>query len=486
LLLALLLAVSLFAGCKKNDGDASSQDSASKDTTSLSNIEEVDKYQEEGHPTLPDSFDLGGFEMTYAVFETAQIIPEEGKSVEGDLILEALREVQETYNCVINVREVNVTDWDSAMTAIVAGEEFANVIMPRIHQSGGFLQSRLCADYLSPEISKYIDMKNPWWNDTMAYASNVLGSVYAGCSAIVCPADSTYITFFNVDILNEIGVKPEELYTLWEKKEWNWDAFVKYAKRANKDIDGSGAMDSVEDRWGFVCPGYDTAQAFCSSASVASCTTTDGMNPTYSFNTAHCISTLTKLNKIFTTEGIYTNLSWSNSIPMFTSGKGLFWFAGLAMVGYKPIREMEDDFGILPMPLGPKADGGWQDEYMSRVDHNTNLCIIPVTVSNKEYTAFVLEAMTFKYFTIINDKVDTYANLYCRDDKSVEVANTIYNTSCFEISQFLYGINGGAYNTGVETKIRDIVNIANYDVSGQMNSCADLAQQMIDDYFNGL
>ena len=94
--------------------------------------------------------------------------------------------------------------------------------------------------------------------------------------------------------------------------------------------------------------------------------------------------------------------------------------------------------------------------------------------------------MTFNYFKIINEKVDTYATLYCRDDKSIEIANTVYNTSTYEISQFLYSINNHAWNSQIETKIRDIVKHANYDVSGNMNSVADLGQQMINDYFNGI
>jgi len=489
IVLTVLLSLALFAGCKK-DTDAASSKNVSKVTTSMDNTEIVDQYADKNHPTLPETMDLGGFEMTFATPQPKYLIPEEGKSPEGDLMLEALREAQKKYNFTAYVLEVDNDGWDEAMTAIVSGEEYANVIMPCIHQSGTFLQSRLCADYLENDIAQYIDMNQPWWNDTMAYASNVLGSVYAGASAIQSPADATGIILFNKTMLKDIGVDPNALYEHWEKMTWTWDTFVSYAKKANKDLDGNGAMDSTDDRWGFVAPGYDCAQTFCSTARVASVTTTDGMNPTYTFNTSHAITTLTKLNALFTTDGIYCQKSWDNNTrmyeQMFCGGRALFFGGGLGDIARECYREMEDEFGIMPMPLGPKDGGGWQEKYMSLVNHNFRLCIIPATVEDKASTAFILEALTFNYFKIINEKVDTMANLYLKDDKSVEIANTIYNTSTFEISQFLYSINGYAWNSNVDGKIRDVVVNPNYDVSGTMNAAADLAQQMIDDYFNGI
>lgn len=487
LLAAALLALTLFAGCKGGD-DTSSDKSASKNTTSVENTELVEQYEDKSHPTLPETKDLGGFEMLYALDRPKYIIPEQGESAEGDLILEALAETQQAYNCTILVQEV--AEWDEAMTSIISGEQYANVIMPRVHQAGGFLQSRLCADFLEEDISQYVDMSQPWWNDTMSYASNVLGSVYAGASAIMSPADFTFVIYFNKQVAKDCGIDPEIFYELYDKKEWNWDNFVKYGKMAVKDLDGSGAVESLEDRWGLVAPGYDTAQAFCSSAKVASVTTTDGMNPTYTFNTTHSITTLTKLNQLFTTDGIYCLKSWDNNTKpyrtMFSADLSLFYAGRLAYVTEAFIRDMESDWGLLPMPIGPKEGGAWQDKYMSRVDHNFNLCIIPSTVEDKASTALILESMTFNYFKIINKKVDTYATLYCRDDKSVEIANTIYNTSTFEISQFLYSIYNGDWNRKVETNIRHLVNYPARDISGDMNSCAEVAQQMIDNYFNGV
>jgi len=481
MLLALVLALSLFAGCKSGN-DTSSKESASQATTSLENTEIVEQYQDKKHERIPETADLGGFEMMFAVHNPKYFIPEEGETAEGDLRRAEFMEVQKNYNCKILIRET--TDWNEAMAAIVAGEEYANVIMPLVNQSGKFVQSRLCSDYLDPEISQYIDMSDPWWNDTMAYAANVLGKVYAGYSALGNAAISTWVVFFNKRIATEVGIKENELYDLWKNKEWTWDAMASYAKKGLKDLDGSGAMDSEEDQWGFVAPGYDCAQAFASSAKVASITTENGMNPTYSFNTSHCISTITKLNNFFTTEGFFKEST--NYRKMFADGKCLFVGYQLILMQKDVIREMEDEWGVLPIPLGPKDGGGWQDKYMSRVDHNVSLGIIPATVENKEYTALIYEALSYNCFQITNKEVETMALSYCSDDTAIEVSNATYNTSTFEISQFFHSVANGGYTSAVESIMTKVVSVPNLDVSGLTMSVAVQAQQIIDDYFNGV
>jgi len=489
LMLAVVLSVAMFAGCKGDGDSASSKDDASKVTTSMENTEIVEQYEDQGHPTLPKTKDLGGYEVTFACPYPTLVIPEEGETAEEDLILEALKETEKAYNCKILVKQMPYNDPEEVVASISAGEQYANVIMPVVFIAGAFLQTKLCADMLQKDISQYIDMKQPWWNDTMAYASNVLGSVYAGAPSICSPADYTFIVYFNKNICDDVGIDSAELYKLWKDGKWTWDEFVKYAKMAGKDIDGNGVIDNVDkDRFGYIGPGYDSIQAFSSSAKVASITTTNGMNPTYTFNTPHAITTLTRLNQLFTTDNIYGLGSWDGMrfLSMFSNGNALFLTYKLETMRNDAIRDMSDDWGILPMPKGPKEGGGWQDKYMSRVDHNYALTMIPATVEDKASTALILESMAFNYFKIINKKIETYATLYCRDDESVEVANSIYNTSTFEISQFLYGINNGSWNSNVETLVRDVVRNPAYDVSGAVNAPADLAQQMINDYFNGV
>ena len=475
LLLALMLSLALFAGCKGEDKTTSSKDAASDNYSGMENTEVVEQFEDKDHPTLPKTKDLGGMEIVIATGKLDMIMPEQGTSAEGDLKLEALREVQKNYNCTISLSFV--ATWEDAIASILSGDQFANIVQPCLHQSGAFIQSRVCADYLDPEISQYIDMDQPWWNDNMAYASNVLGEVYCGASSLCAPAQYTWIVYFNKAIAKDIGLGENDLYDLVDKKEWTWDAMAKYAKLAVKDMDGSGAMDSDEDRWGFRSPGNDCAQAFTSTAKVASITTDNGMNPRYTFNTEHAISTMTKLNAFFTTDGFFKETGVDTENSLFVAQ----YFKGIAS---EFRRNTEEEWGILPMPLGPKEGGGWQDKYLSRVDHNSRSLIIPATVEDKASTALVLEALSFSFFRIINQEVETMALSYLSDDKSIEIARNVYNTTTYEISQFMQGV--GTYGSTVERLVFRLHEVPNFDVSNSAVSVADQAQQMIDDYFNGL
>jgi len=487
LMLVLVVSLALFAGCKGEDKTTSSKDAASNNYSGMENTEIVDEFEDKAHPTLPETKDLGGFDMSIATYYPLTVLPEQGTSAEGDLKLEALREVQEAYNCTISV--MPVTEWDEAYTTILSGEQYCTVLMPQLHRAGSFVQSRLCTDFLEQEISQYIDMSYPWWNDNMAYASNVLGSVYAGSSSLCAPVDFTWIVYFNKDIVKDIGVGENEFYDLWKKKEWTWDALAKYAKMAVKDLDGSGALDSENDRWGLIGPGYDLSQAFLSTAKIASITTDNGKNPRYTFNTSHAISGMTRLNAFYTTDGFFRNHTLrriGDGWEIFTEGKSLFVAYMFHSVSLDRLRNMDSEWGILPMPLGMKEGGGWQDKYLSRVDHNSGALIIPSTTEDKASTALVLEAISYSYFRIINQEVETIALTYLSDDTSIEIANTVYNTTTYEISQFFYSVANNGWVSSVEHLAGKIVTNPNFDVSGNTNAVAEQAQQMIDDYFNGI
>lgn len=484
--LCLFMAMAMFAGCKKSGGDADSSKNDSSQTTSYSAIEQIDQITVDPH--LPETADLQDFELKVGLPAGAEavLIPKEGESSEGDLMLKTLAGIQKKYNCKISV--VTMSAWDEVMAEILAGGLPAHVLMPTVHQSGQFISARLVADYMKADINKYIHMDEPWWNSTMAYASNVKGKVYAGACNIQSMADMNFVVMFNKRILKEIGASEEEIYSHYTKKTWTWDVFRDYAKRATKDLDNDGVM-TVDDQWGWTSPEYDTIAALLTSANCDDIITKDGKEPTFNYNTPFAISTLTKINDMFVMDMTRcpdsekkTGGAWNFNV-IFLAGRSLFEIYHLETIAGQNVRSMDDEIGIVPIPLGPSQDGGWQKQYRSRVDHNFRLCLIPATNLELSQTALVLEAISFNFWKIINKKTQIYGDMYLYDDTAAEVCNTILNYSEFEISQFIGSVNGNAYNNNVRARILAAGITPGYDVAGEFASVADLAQQIIDDYF---
>ena len=121
LLLAMLMAVTLFAGCKK-DKKVESSATSSKDATSILATDQIEESQGKWDPNIPEEKDLGGIEITMAGHGWA-ILPEEGESADGDLIREAMFDIQKRYNCTFV--HVDETDWFGViLPGLLSGASF--------------------------------------------------------------------------------------------------------------------------------------------------------------------------------------------------------------------------------------------------------------------------------------------------------------------------------------------------------------------------
>ena len=159
-----------------------------------------------------------------------------------------------------------------------------------------------------------------------------------------------------------------------------------------------------------------------SSANIDAVKTDNGRNAKYNFNSTHAIKTLTAINEIFTLDNSYFTDSMKTKndqgtwafVTQFTEGKALFALYTLGSAKQITMREMEDDYGLLPLPIGPSENGGWRDDYRSQVDHNFKACLIPINNKEAEKTAFLLEAIAFTRWQLTNNYMETYGSLYFR------------------------------------------------------------------------
>jgi hypothetical protein len=136
----------------------------------------------------------------------------------------------------------------------------------------------------------------------------------------------------------------------------------------------------------------------------------------------------------------YANV-WDDAYnPMFSEGRVLFMITSM----YRCIlfREMQADFGILPLP---KYNDAQQNYYSWMTDHTGAICI-PYTCSDPEITSAVMEALFEESFYALSgayrDKTIKYQST--RDDESVDMLEIIFNNTVYDIG-FIYNI-GGVYS----------------------------------------
>lgn len=490
LIMALLVAVALFAGCKDKNKENTSSGSGSQSDSSKKETDVMKDYEGKWNENIPAQMDLDDFEMVFAIDREAWIMPEKGQSENEDMIRDSMKDLEDRYNCDFEVKIVQ--DWNvEVLSALLSGDEFAHVLMPEVWRAGTMVSAKVCLDWNTDAVKKYVHTEDPWWNDTMAYASNINGKVYAGACNIQNYAELTEVCFFNKSILKEIGSSESELYKMYTDKTWTWEAFRTLAKKAVKDLNDDGKMDE-NDQWGFLSSDYDALEGFLSSAKCSAIVATDGKKPTYNYSNSFALKTLTTLNDMYTSDGTYfvkansqdENGNW-RFYQMFATGQSLFSIMVFRNASQQAIRDMEDEIGIMPLPLGPKDGGGWQSEYASRVNHNFRLCLIPANNTETENTALLLEAIAYTRWQAHNALMDVYGTLYLYDDTAEAIAKELYNWSSFEISQFVYGVNGMAFFQNVSGRIPNLAKVANFDIATTFTSVEQSAQIIIDEYFTG-
>jgi len=479
LCIVLLITLSLFAACEEDTASGESDAQVASTTASATPTEVLSEISSDNL----GSHDLGGITIKIGAASKDFLFPETTKTTIDEHKAEIVQSIAKRFNCVLEHVDIDYAAYESeVIPSLFAGDLVANIIMPSIVGAGFFVQANLCMDLNSPEISEYINFSNPWWDQTMAYASTINGATYCATPHFTSSVDTTFVIYFNKVIANDLGIT--DLYELEENYQWTWDKFREYAKMAVKDLNGDGEMTLEEDRWGFLACPYDS---MCSFLTGAGCRTIE-VDPitkkaTFALNQAKNIEIMTTLNEIYTSDGIYTHTDAVTSMDTyFVNGKSLFSSYHLSYLKKDCMREMSDDFGVLLMPLGPN-----QTKYMSRADHNTSCVIIPTTNNDPEElkaTAIVLEGLAFATWKQgVPDIIDLYGVQYTRDDGSDWAIKHIFDCTTYETSQLLYMMGSPImWTTLVESMLQDqICNTKGADISGKVASIETAAQQFIDD-----
>mgnify|MGYP002514011844 CR=1 FL=1 len=122
--------------------------------------------------------------------------------------------------------------------------------------------------------------------------------------------------------------------------------------------------------------------------------------------------------------------------PSFKDGRSLF---NVSMAkGCNSLRDMEDSYGILPIP---KYDE-YQEQHASLVwMHHDCVLGIPASCSNKEAISVVLEHMSYiSYYDVYPIFYDTIIlGKSARDQQSKEMLELVFQTRSFDAGQYWLG-----------------------------------------------
>lgn len=303
-------------------------------------------------PATGEPFDLGGMEVIIADWWSSD---EEGEEEDLSAYDEAhdayIDWMQETYNFTIKSKAV--TSWADVPENFVnyatsgGDENYIFVLYPGSATMSA-MSSGLMYDLAKLDVLDFSDDK---WLDVVTDVMSEGDAVYGMRADIHEPSAGM---FFNKRLLEEAGINPDDLYELQRNNEWTWDKFEEICKEVQKDTDNDGVIDRYAMA-NFTSRFYPAAVFSNGGQFIGRDENGVYYNDLESDATMEALNwALDMLNKY---EMVYpADAEWDYCFTAFKNGEAVFEVGEVYQAG-QDFGEMEDDFGFLCFPMGPRVDG---------------------------------------------------------------------------------------------------------------------------------
>ena len=310
----------------------------------------------------------------------------------GDILHDSIyrrnRAVEELLNVVITPvwsgESLDNTITNMMKKTIMAGDDFCDATINRLDYHINLSTEHLLWNIY--DIST-INLSNPWWDETIVSNFTIDGDqLYALCGDINYYDDyAVQAIFGNKKLLSDLDI--EIPYQAVRDGTWTFDMFTQMAKQGNSDLNGDGKIIKDDDQIGFSNHSGAVLHMIFAFGERMTTTTTDG-TITVNYGSESLIDTVSRVMEFVTSD--YTVIDENYTyIDNFIEGRVLFF---PDMIGtLSAMRNMKDDFCVLPMPKGDVS----QDGYSAFVSNGwTTAYAIPTTVSDPERCGTVLEVMS--------------------------------------------------------------------------------------------
>lgn len=370
-------------------------------------------------------YNFDGADFTMLVRETRvnDIAPDEAT---GDVVSDAIynRNVKIAERFNVNILVETLSDdsnmWNSTLDGeVMAGSDAYDVVMPDYwwgcETRGLFLDLH---DY-----DDIFEFDQPWWTAGWNDNAEIYGQLYSAVGSMSLDLfKNQNVIFFNKELVDSL--KLGNIYEIVESGDWVLDRFNEFIALGSSDINGDGELTLGDDQLGYACA-LQAGRAMLASAGMQIATRAEDGAWEYNFMNERFVDRYDAIfNLINNNKSVIYDTTQSLE-NIFKGGRLLFLGASIGSTDL--LRDMEIDYGIIPMP---KMDES-QENYVT-YNYGTSYSAILLTAGNPEMSAVMLEALNAEsYKSVVNVYYDTaLKDKYSRDEESRKMIDLI-NSNCF-------------------------------------------------------
>ena len=454
-LLAVSLLLSLFA-CGGTE-ETSSEPAASSEETSSGPVD---------NNIYPDVIDLNGREINILCWDwgagsnsilgyTGEILySTEDRATAVDTAKAAVIDwVEDTYHCTIGGMLDSSTDPQQTVSnMLTTGLYNYDILFQNSTRLSAMVVNGLLTDLKGIPT---LHLSNSWWDQNSVQDLSIADHLYYVCGDINTYDNlGTWCILFNKDLKEAMNIK-EDFYQTVKAGGWTFDHFMEICKDVTHESDGTPGINEF-DTWAFGTETYNMyVQVLAGGIKIVEKDDDDLPYFTVEKRTEETFNALTKIVNFYQSAdvmvangGKYNNYPnvWEATVhKAFIEGRELFYECGLINVA--SFRQMDDAFGILPVPM--TFDG--QDRFYHTVSSdNSSYLALPFGIGGEEELGTVIEAIAMKSKEMVTPEFYDIQLKYrdARDDESAEMLDLIFATRSFDLgSAFRWGNILGQYMT---------------------------------------
>ena len=353
---------------------------------------------------------------------------EETGDVMNDIVYRRNRAVEEQFHVKLTGTQDEYTKVnDTLKKEVQAGLNEHDLFFSNCYAttlaSGGFL-------YVLNDLPN-LDLKKPYWDAAALEGMSVAGKVYL-VTGDVSPTSmlTSSCLVFNKKLFSNNDM--EFPYALAADGKWTIDVLADMTKDLTQDLNGDGKYTMGDDLFSFSSWMCDSPYSlFYGAGGTLSKKNSDDI-PEVSIDTGRITAIYDKIyqiiidtNSYFVTDAAQYPTTYQN----FANGDAYFCEITLQKIDAF-LRDMEDDYGILPIPKWDEA----QKTYLSCVNGAGGFVVVPNNAEDPERTGMIFEALAAGAYDMISpslyDVITKTRNV--RDEDSVEMVNLITRQRVFD------------------------------------------------------
>ena len=363
--------------------------------------------------------------------------------------------------------EIEVDAWSSVnetiSRSVKAGSDEYDLCFVHMVSGAALAQSNLVLPF---EKLPYVNLEKPWWDKDIGNGFSIRNNMMMVNGDISPFSFSiTSCMYFNKTMFDRLDL--EYPYELVRQGKWTLDRLFELTKDITSDGDGDGTIspDSTKDVFGLSSWYLDVPYSFYYAAGGMLVSKDQDDVPYYDPQLERDTKIYAKIYDVIITNNAYyetdvTTANFPRVAKTFADGRAMFLDAKLSTA--EELREMDNEFGILPVPKFDEA----QADYKSFVNGASSMVCVPATVtsdSQREFVSIIIEALASEAYRTVTPvlKENYLKRKITRDAESADMIDYVVRNRVFDMAY----VN---MHDGVGSYVRDLLKSGATDISSTL------------------